>query len=183
MPCLLPDDGYYNWNMMTRYLRLVLVVLFCLTTVACGREPSATDGDERTGIAAFAPAQRPRSGVQAEIALFSGRPNPQWGLSEQESETLWAMLAALDPVATGEPPGDLGYQGFRIRYVQPGARASSEIAIFDGIVYYTVGQQALSAADPDRWVERWLATLARQHLDFPMYMALPEEIRSAPGKS
>lgn len=169
--------------MKTLYRPIVFTALFSLSLAACGREPATDDGAGQTGIAAFAPAQRPRNGAQVEVALFSGRPNPGWALSEPEIQALWAMLTALTPVAAEESPGKLGYQGFRIHYRQPGTQEPGEIAIFDGIVYYHAGRQAQSAADPDRRVERWLATLARQHLDFPIYMALPDEIRAAPGPS
>lgn len=182
MPCLLHGRGDYNKSMKI-WRQMVLLAWFCLTLAACGGEPAADDGDGQTGIAAFAPAQRPRSGVQAEVALFSGRPNPQWALSETDIQALWAMLAALEPVGAKETPGNLGYQGFRLHYEQPGTKESGTIAIFDGFVYYSAGRQTLSAADPERRIERWLATVARQHLDFTIYMALPEEVRSAPGNS
>jgi hypothetical protein len=158
------------------------VALLCLTSAACGREPSAADNGH-AGIAAFAPAQRPRGEIQVEIAVFSGRPNPQWALSDPDGKALWGMLAALKPVAAGADPGALGYQGFRLRFEQPGTQVPGEIAIFNGIVRYSSGPQLLSAADPDRRVERWLATIARQHLAFTDYMALPAEIRAAAGES
>jgi hypothetical protein len=176
------DDTRKAHTTMIRYLQIVCAAMLCLTAAACAREQPAADTGH-TGIAAFAPAQRPRGGVPIEIAVFSGRPNPQWVLSESDSQALWAMLAALKPIAAGAAPEGLGYQGFRLRFEQPATGAPGELAIFNGIVHYHAGQQVQNVSDPERRVERWLATIARQHLAFSDYMALPAEVRASSSDS
>jgi hypothetical protein len=55
------------------------------------------------------------SGISVELDMYSGRPNPVWQLSEEESAQLLAHLSDL-PEATAVTPDHLGYRGFLVRY-------------------------------------------------------------------
>ena len=53
-------------------------------------------------------------GVEVELDIFSGRPNPKWNLSGLRVRQLEERLEGLEPVQADEPHA-LGYRGFVIR--------------------------------------------------------------------
>src|SRR5262245_12000975 len=68
--------------------------------------------------------------MKVELDAFSGRPNPQWRLTESEGAALARLIADLEPAATGSPsdPPGLGYRGFRLE------GATGEIRVYQGFV-------------------------------------------------
>ena len=52
---------------------------------------------------------------EVELMIFSGRENPSWQLPEEQTEKVFAMLAALLKTTRTAPEGGLGYRGFRVR--------------------------------------------------------------------
>src|SRR5690349_13387270 len=103
--------------------------------------------------------------MQAELDMFSGRPNPSWTLTAQEITELLRRLRGLPETASGEIPERLGYRGIRLS----GADAIlgvSEISIGDGVVLMhdlSGGKRRLT--DPGRALERWLLDTASGRVD------------------
>jgi hypothetical protein len=84
-----------------------------------------------------------------ELDIFSGRPNPQWQLSEDLAAQVVRLLESLELAASHNrpnPPG-LGYRGFRLS--DPG-----------GLHYWAYGGLVVGGttvlADPTRMLERFL---------------------------
>jgi hypothetical protein len=55
------------------------------------------------------------SGATVELDVFSGRPNPQWSLSESALASLMQEVALLDTASQSVSlPQNLGYRGLRV---------------------------------------------------------------------
>ncbi|MCX6952111.1 MAG: hypothetical protein NTV51_08080 [Verrucomicrobia bacterium] len=53
--------------------------------------------------------------MEAELDVFSGRPNPRWVIPAPESERIAAQLAALSQPADPPAMPGLGFRGFVLR--------------------------------------------------------------------
>jgi hypothetical protein len=49
--------------------------------------------------------------MQVVLDVYSGRPNPSWEITAEESEQLLATLRQLPERTTGDLPASLGYRG------------------------------------------------------------------------
>ena len=83
---------FVSWKLRPRSVFIVLWLLLC--------------------TARFADTLIWRVVLKVELDIFSGRPNPQWDLTETEEAELLLKLRAL-PIATGRCTiPQLGYRGF-----------------------------------------------------------------------
>lgn len=95
--------------------------------------------------------------MTVELDVFSGRPNPQWTLTEQEAGRVEEMLRDLPPAEPGRAamePG-LGYRGFLVR---SGAR---RIHAGSGVVHFDEGGSGHSRQDA-KGLETYLRQLAKE---------------------
>jgi hypothetical protein len=92
--------------------------------------------------------------MRVELDIFSGRPNPEWTLTDAEATELKTMTASL-PVAAASPPlfDGLGYRGIVVR--DPGDPNWSLVALRD-IVWIRTLEGSEVRSDPDAGIERWL---------------------------
>ena len=105
---------------------------------------------------------RPRV-FTVELDVFSGRQNPTWTLTREESKELARRLRDLPP-AEGSlaPPGHLGYRGFWITAATDGQWPEPRLHVHDGVVLI-VRPAGLSALHEDiRGAEKWLIALASE---------------------
>ncbi len=107
--------------------------------------------------------------MQAELDVFSGRPNPSWEISAQDAERLLTALSQLPESQTGRVPTSLGYRGI---VLQGGA-----VRAF-GYERITAGGRAVVAegplgrkvfADRDREFEAWVAATAEGRVDLSRF--------------
>lgn len=72
--------------------------------------------------------------MTAELDIFSGRPNPTWTLTTDESSRLAAQLTNLPPA--GQAPADpgLGYRGVVVQNPAPTADLPARIRFYRGVV-------------------------------------------------
>ena len=96
--------------------------------------------------------------MQVELDIFSGRPNPVWGLTAAQVDEMGEIVRKL-PLATEEPPSHpgLGYRGF---VVTDDARRSWRINAFKGFVQITDQGRVEVRSDLNRRLERWLLSSA-----------------------
>jgi hypothetical protein len=73
-----------------------------------------------------------------ELDIFSGRPNPTWTLSGEETSQLLALLANLPSKEAGWPASGLGYRGFVVSFRDPQDRVVT-VRIHGGTVERSVG--------------------------------------------
>ena len=100
--------------------------------------------------------------MQVELDIFSGRPNPVWGLTAAQIDEMGEIVRTL-PLATEELPSQpgLGYRGF---VVTDDARRSWRISAFKGFVQITDQGRADVRSDRNRRLERWLLDSAGSQL-------------------
>jgi hypothetical protein len=94
------------------------------------------------------------------LNVFSGRPDPSWYLSNEDSFTLDTMLYNL-PETEKRIKSQLGYSGFRID-----DSGICTIRVYKGVIMVKVGVfenvDLKYYEDVDGKVEKWLLSKARQ---------------------
>jgi len=93
--------------------------------------------------------------------VYSGRPNPTWTLSEEESAELAAWLKDLPETDRPAPEGGLGYRGFVISSPGRPGPLPPHIRVGGGIVAIQEDGQLRPYRDT-RQIERWLLEHARR---------------------
>jgi hypothetical protein len=109
----------------------------------------------------MAAKERAALGVNVELLIFSGRPDPTWtveGLAVEE--TTRRVRAALAGTSIHAPPeGGLGYRGFRLTGLQ--GEFPQELEVFRGVISERArggGRHWLDAGG----LEEFLLEMARQ---------------------
>lgn len=100
------------------------------------------------------------SRVQVTLDIFSGRPNPQWALSEEQIEELRKRLVDLKEEEATTPPG-LGYRGFLVANAGQDRRLPEQVRVYNGTVTLVRRGVTRSYADSNG-VENWLIQQANQ---------------------
>ncbi len=148
---------------------LLLVLAAAAMIAACSGTPAGTPGAtavEPTPVPTVAPLPgmtlSPAEGATVTLGIYSGRPDPTWGLTAVQVARLRELVAAL-PVANGEPPqGGLGYHGFSVSL---GAGAGGPIVVaFHGTVVAQGAAAGTFWRDDTRLVERYLLETGRPSL-------------------
>jgi hypothetical protein len=142
--------------------------------------PLASPGPVVPGSApslAPAPTPRPVMAAIATLLIYSGVPNPDWALTQEDLDALGVIAASLAPVDGLPPEGNLGYRGFRVTGPRGTWRAN------DGLVMTPDTAPDASLADPDRLVERYLLAsgLSRDGLTEDEAAIVSEALEQAPG--
>lgn len=151
---------------LTRVVILLLSVVATMPTAAAvaAQTPSAVPAPSPSASASAANLTPvPVRAAVASLLIYSGRPDPDWPLTQADLDQLQAIAATLTPVDGLPPEGDLGYKGFRVTGPQGTWRANA------GIVTTPDSAAGTALADPDRLVERFLlerglGTLAEQEV-------------------
>lgn len=160
------------------------ITLLALLLVACGVQPdgkptdmtgghtvdpsSASQGASQNGSGANATAL-PSSG-QVELDIFSGRPNPTWALSSEETQTLFQQMSALPHAEATHIPDTLGYRGFVVTFTaaiegQWGACHTITTArVYRQTIELYDGNSLRYYIDKDRAIEQSLLASAQPHL-------------------
>jgi hypothetical protein len=127
--------------------------------------------------AASAPTPRPVMAAIATLLIYSGVPDPDWSLTQEDLDALAQIAAGLTPLGGLPPEGDLGYRGFRVTGPQGTWRVN------DGVVMTPETAPDASLADPDRLVERYLLAsgLAREGLTDDEATIVDEALGPAPS--
>src|SRR5437762_3330938 len=73
--------------------------------------------------------------MQVELDAFSGRPNPEWQLTDQQSAEFLLRLRSLKPRGGPSISFDvLGYRGFVVRARDEAASGFEQVRVFKGQV-------------------------------------------------
>jgi hypothetical protein len=105
--------------------------------------------------------------------MFSGRPNPQWDTSAEETAQISALIDGL-PDAALEPVTDdgLGYRGFVITW--PDGQSATVAGA--AVLVTPVDRTRCGKADPDRTMESALVHMARKYLAADLYEFLLSQV-------
>ena len=90
------------------------------------------------------------------LDVYSGRPNPEWTLSDGEVRELHARLDALSNPLGSQPSRNeaLGYRGLRVTTQRESKDV--ELTVGKGTIAVESGASAAYYRDTNRQLERWL---------------------------
>jgi hypothetical protein len=91
---------------------------------------------------------------RASALLYSGRPNPEWPVTDADAERLVALWSALQTMRAQTSGAGLGYRGCTI------SRGSRRWHAFEGIAIMTSGTATEIRADTSRAFERAILATA-----------------------
>jgi hypothetical protein len=146
-----------------------LLVPLCATANA----PAAAS---RTAVAGMTGSNQSMA-VQCEVELdiFSGAPNPTWGLTGSEADSFTKQLAALPRSAPGPFPGKLGYRGFIVQ-----CRQGTDVwlvHLHNGTVQISQNSTNSYADDEQRLLERWLLNTGKPYLKAELFQMAERDLR------
>ncbi len=95
------------------------------------------------------------SPTSIELGIYSGRSDPQWQLTAQQSRTLDQLIAALPTRSGSLASGGLGYHGFTI------VRSGSTQVAYQGTVAPVDPKSDIYRVDATFSVERFLLDTGR----------------------
>ena len=98
--------------------------------------------------------------IEVMLDIFSGRPNPRWQLSEEQSKVLKLKLSVL-PAGEWRKPTALGYRGIRVSNVGGVEGLPERIRAYDGVLAIVDREETNYYADING-VENWLINQARE---------------------
>lgn len=117
----------------------------------------------------------PPEPAEVELDIFSGRPNPTWKLSAEETSQFLGLLRELPSTEPGWFDAGLGYRGFAVSFQDPQGRAT-RVQIYKGIVKRSVEESTEYFADKDRKLERWVLKTGRSELSPDLYEVVAKEL-------
>lgn len=117
----------------------------------------------------------PPEPAAVELDVYSGRPNPTWKLSGEETSQFLGLLRELPPMEPGWFDAGLGYRGFAVSFQDPQGRDTT-VQIYKGIVKRSVGESTEYFADKDRKLERWVLKTASSRLSPDLYEMVAREL-------
>ncbi len=115
--------------------------------------------------------------MQVELDIFSGRPNPHWNLTPQETQKFWELFYGLREGQPGLSIREgLGYRGLIVREVEDSNDRPHEIVICDEVVAARWVSKLQQLRDKGRTLEQWLLQTARGRIDEDIYLEAMSEI-------
>lgn len=112
--------------------------------------------------------------ARVSVDIFSGRDNPSWTLSPEDSLSVRETLKGLLVSTTHSmPEPGLGYRGFTVTW-EDGARA----AVYRNVVEYTVGPRTVLYEDPGRNLEQRLLADSKAHLTPELFKVVASQVQS-----
>lgn len=116
---------------------------------------------------------------QAKVTLdiFSGRKNPTWSLTEEQTGKLLVIVKGLPATDPCDFFDGLGYRGFQVNVAGPVAGKTSAITVYRGRVRYDDGRQVKYLTDKDRRIEQLLLKYGSPHLTPTLYKTVEREVR------
>lgn len=109
-----------------------------------------------------------------ELDIFSGRPNPTWELSREQTRELREKLARLPKAQAGAMPDHLGYRGVIVTW--PGTGGDETLRLYGGLAVQESEGGSTSRQDEGRRLERWLVQSGASHLDPGLYENVIKEL-------
>jgi hypothetical protein len=115
--------------------------------------------------------------MKIELDIFSGRENPFWNLSRNESETFMEKFSSLSETKENASfAGGLGYRGIIITGEPIKDKRLEVIRIYRGLANAKAEGHVLNLSDPGRALELWLIETGEKHIDEDLYKQVRHEI-------
>lgn len=108
--------------------------------------------------------------MQVEVDMFSGRPNPHWELTVQESQEFTQRFQSLSTdKGEGTVNEGLGYRGLIVRESGEEVEGDREIVISNGLVVARGNGKFQLFTDKNRSLEKWLIQTGKGRLEDELY--------------
>jgi hypothetical protein len=117
----------------------------------------------------------PPAPAEVELDIFSGRPNPSWTLSGEETSQLLSLMGDLPETDAPLSEGGLGYRGFVVSFKDSQGRIT-RVRIHGGTIARSAGGSTEYFADKDRKLERWLLKSSASRLSPDLYDIVAKEV-------
>ncbi len=107
-----------------------------------------------------------------ELDIFSGRPNPKWSLTAEETSDFNEHLQRLVRMPADKAPEawtGLGYRGMIVRPEHDVDHPGRLIRLFSGVVVIQDGDRTVHYEDPGQQTALWLLERGRPHLSTEIY--------------
>lgn len=111
-----------------------------------------------------------------ELDIFSGRVNPGWEISLEESLELYDQMVQFPETERTEFPDRLGYRGFVLTIDQTGEQRIV-CTIFSTLVKIVKGSIREYKRDNEKKIEHRLLESARRNIDDQLFMMVEREVR------
>jgi hypothetical protein len=114
------------------------------------------------------------------LDVYSGKPNPEWSLSDSDAKELLQRIRSLAPAPGGSArPEVLGYRGMEVEI--PGGIDGATRFVFSGGTVSTTRQGVQTYyADPGRKTELWLANTGAGHVKAELLKQVTVQIAGKP---
>ena len=119
--------------------------------------------------------------LEVVLNIYSGRPNPQWTLTDAQESLFLAQLDQINKTTLQKPSGvlpRLGYRGFLVRRSPTSPKGSLSVWVQDQIVDY--GQSDPNRIADNRDLEAWLLGTAPKDLSPRVITAVTNELNQSP---
>jgi hypothetical protein len=115
--------------------------------------------------------------MQVEVDVFSGRLNPHWELTAQESNEFVQRFQSLSPSSgEGAVKEGLGYRGLIVSAPEKEIEGFQEILVSNGLVVARRDSQSQQFVDRNRVLEKWLFQTGKGRLDNELYRQISGSI-------
>jgi hypothetical protein len=112
--------------------------------------------------------------------IFSGRENPSWNLSENDSEIFIEKLSRIPETKENASAGaGLGYRGIVITGGLLKDKGFEEIRFYRGVANVKADNRVLNLSDSGRVLELWLIETGAKHIDRDLYESIHNEVECA----
>ena len=121
--------------------------------------------------------------MRAEIDVFSGRPNPAWDLTAEETERLLTVFGQLRERQVSAIPASLGYRGLVLQGDAVRALGYERITVRRGVVQAEGSRGTRYLGDWDREFEAQIAATAQGRVDLSSFVEMlpvPTEVPRDP---
>ena len=116
--------------------------------------------------------------LRIELDIFSGRENPFWILTSNESQVFMEKVLSLPKGDKNESiDSGLGYRGFIITGDLLKEKCFEEIRVFKGAANIRAKDYLINLSDSGRGLELWLIKTARTRIDEELYESVYQEAR------
>jgi hypothetical protein len=105
--------------------------------------------------------------MHVTLDIFSGRPNPRWELSQEQSSEFLKKISKLETKENFQDGSDkdgLGYRGVLVEEENV-AQKSRKFEVYSGIVNVVENDSSYALDDKGYGIERWLLQTAPNNLD------------------
>jgi hypothetical protein len=116
--------------------------------------------------------------VQVALDIYSGRVNPTWELSSNESVEFLKLFRELPEAPAGPVWDGLGYRGLLVSKIGGTVADFDSLRIFKGIVIGKCQDREKLFLDRDRSLERWLFHTSQGRLDEELRTYVARELEN-----